>query len=265
MNILEEIIQYKSQEVVQMQQNVPVENLIQSRYFNRKTYSLIESLDSKNGIISEFKRQSPSKGIINNNVEVQEVVASYQKAGVSAISILTDEFFFGGSIEDILQVRDEISLPILRKDFIVSTYQIYQAKAIGADVILLIASVLNQTQINEFTNLANELGLEVLLELHDEKEIQKMVPQVQHIGVNNRNLKTFKVDVSLSKKLLPLVPQTYKRISESGISNVDTILELKKYDINGFLIGENFMSQKNPGEACIAFCKELLDKEKNEK
>lgn len=264
MNILEEIIKYKTREVEQMQQNVPLDNLIKSRYFNRKTFSLKKTLSSKNGIISEFKRQSPSKGIINNTAQVKEVVTSYQKAGVSAVSILTDEYFFGGNMEDILQVREELSIPILRKDFIISNYQIYQSKAIGADVILLIASVLSREQIKEYSTLAQELGLEVLLELHDKEEMDKIVPQVQHVGVNNRDLKTFSVDINLSKEILPLIPENFSRISESGISEIDTILELKKLDVNGFLIGENFMSQKNPGEACIAFCKELSEKEENE-
>ena len=257
MTILDEITAYKRAEISQREYLVPVESLKKQALFNRETYSLKASILAKTGVIAEFKRKSPSKGIINDTASIIEVVSGYEKAGVSGISILTDSHFFGGSNEDLFQARQAVDIPILRKDFILSTYQIYESKAIGADVILLIAAILTKEEIKEFTNLAHQLGMEVLLEIHSEKELEKYHPSIQLIGINNRNLKTFKVNFEHSVLLSEKLPKDTIKISESGINDSKNIKRLKKHGFKGFLIGENFMKSKNPALACSNFIKDI--------
>jgi indole-3-glycerol phosphate synthase len=257
MTILDKIIAYKQNEVLENQKIKAIKELEKSLYFNKPTKSLKKAIRTKSGIIAEFKRKSPSKGIINDFSKVKSVVLGYEKAGVSGLSILTDFHFFGGTTQDILEARKINSQPILRKDFIISEYQIIEAKAMGADVILLIASVLSKKEIIHFTNFAYNLGLEVLFEVHTQEELDKYIPKINLVGINNRNLKTFEVNFENSIKLSKQLPSDTIKIAESGISDFKNIITLKKHGFEGFLIGENFMKTKNPALACDTFIHNL--------
>jgi len=247
MNILDKIIERKKQVVAEAKSKFSIEQVKDSEFFGRPTFSLKKTLKSKSGIITEFKRQSPSKGIINDKVSPLEVISEYEKFGASAVSILTDKDFFGGSFEDILSVRNHINIPILRKDFMIDEYQFYEAKSIGADVILLIASCLSPIQVSEFTELAHSLNLEVLLEIHSEHELKHINKNVDFVGINNRNLKDFKVDLQHSVDLKNLLPNDIFSIAESGIYNEEDFKFLKEKGFDGFLMGEYFMKNENPG------------------
>lgn len=247
MNILDKIIERKKQEIADSKSRISLQQLKDSEFFKRKTLSLKETLQSKSGIIAEFKRQSPSKGIINDKFSPMEVVSAYEKFGASAISILTDQDFFGGSFKDILSVRDPINIPILRKDFMIDEYQFYEAKSMGADVILLIAACLSPNQVSEFTELAHSLDLEVLLEIHTEDELQHINKEVDFVGINNRNLKDFKVDLQHSVHLKNQLPENILSIAESGIYSEEDFKFLKEKGFDGFLMGEYFMKNQNPG------------------
>lgn len=253
MNILDKIIERKKQEIEDSKSKISVEQLKDSEFFGRKTFSLKETLESKSGIIAEFKRQSPSKGIINNQISPLEVASAYEKFGASGISILTDKDFFGGSFDDILSVRNHINIPILRKDFMVDDYQFYEAKSIGADIILLIAACLSTTQVQEFTELSHKLGLEVLLEIHTEEELKHINKSIDFVGINNRNLKDFKVDLQHSVNLKNQLPENILSVAESGIYNEDDFKYLKEKGFNGFLMGEYFMKNENPGNKFSEF------------
>ncbi len=257
MNILDKIIEHKKIEVAEANRKVSLEELKDAVFFHRKALSLKESVKSGSGIISEFKRKSPSKGIINDQADVLEVTKLYEKFGASGISILTDEEFFGGNLEDILKVRNEISSPILRKDFMIDEYQFYEAKANGADVILLIASCLSPTQVHEFTELSHELDLEVLLEIHTEEELNHFHKNIDLVGINNRNLKDFKVDLQHSVNLKNLLPKETLSVAESGIYSIENYRFLKEKGFDGFLMGEYFMRNKNPGNAFEDFIVEV--------
>ena len=186
------------------------------------------------------------------------MVKGYQAAGVCGISVLTDLKYFGGSIEDLNAARAESELPLLRKEFFIDTYQLIEAKAHGADVILLIAAILNRNEIKLLSETAKDLNLEVLLEVHNDKELKKSImPSLDMIGVNNRNLKTFEVDLETSKGLAAKIPDNFVKVSESGISNVDLIKDLKTFGFQGFLIGENFMKSTDPGDSALNFIKKL--------
>jgi len=260
MNILEKIVVYKKEEVKNQKSKVSIDKLESYPGFSKESLSLRKFLmdESRTGIIAEFKRKSPSKGNINCNADVVKVTSGYAK-DASGLSVLTDENFFGGSPNDLMQARVN-KIPILRKDFMIDGYQFYEAKAIGADVILLIAACLTTKQTGEFAKLAKKLGLEVLLEIHSKEELEHVCDEVDFIGVNNRNLKTFEVDITTSLNLISKIPKDKLAITESGISNVDTIITLKKAGFKGFLIGENFMKQTDPSIAFAGFVKELKAK-----
>lgn len=247
-DILHEIIISKKEEIAKRKEIFNTELLENNcSEFQRDTISMSKSIkESQYGIISEFKRRSPSKGWINEKANILQIAQGYQNSGASAISILTDEKYFGGKIEDIHMVRESIKIPILRKEFIIDEYQLFQAKLIGADAILLIASVLEKNRLFELTSLAHQLGLEVLLEIHSEKELDYIDDSIEMIGVNNRNLGTFKTDISNSINLIDRLPKDKVLISESGISQADTIKLLKSIGYNGFLIGESFMKDSTP-------------------
>lgn len=249
MTILDKIIERKKEEIAAAKSSVSVNQLKDSDFFGRKTYSLKQSIKNKSGIIAEFKRQSPSKGIINNNVQPLEVVSSYENFGASGISILTDSDFFGGNFDDILKVRNEIKISILRKDFMIDEYQFYEAKSIGADVVLLIASCLSPAQVEEFTALAHELEMEVLLEIHTEEELKHYNSKIDLVGINNRNLKDFKVDLQHSVQLKNLLPKDVLSVAESGIYNLEDFKFLKEKGFDGFLMGEYFMKNTDPAKA----------------
>jgi len=264
MNILDKIIQHKIKEVEQNKTQNPSKSLEKSPLIERPAISIKKSLQKENasGVIAEFKRSSPSKGIINDKVSPQEIAQSYQKAGASAMSILTDKDFFSGENQDLENARKVVELPLLRKDFIIDEYQIIEAKAIGADVILLIAAVLSPQRVKELAQFAKTFALEILLEVHNLEELDQNLNQfVDLLGVNNRNLKTFEVSIQTSLELVEKIPNDFVKISESGISQISTILELKKAGYQGFLIGENFMKTSNPGQTAQDFIQDL----KNEK
>ncbi|WP_324025713.1 indole-3-glycerol phosphate synthase TrpC [Maribacter sp. BPC-D8] len=259
MNILDKIVADKRKEVELKKSIISVSQYEASVLFERKTNSLAQALkNSDTGIIAEFKRRSPSKESINQNANVGQVAKGYENAGVCGMSVLTDIKYFGGSIEDLILARASVKLPLLRKEFIISEYQIIEAKANGADVILLIAAILTKQEIKTFSELAKSLGLDVLLEVHNEAELHKSImPSLDMLGVNNRNLKTFEVSLETSKVLSTLIPDDFVKVSESGISSVDAIKELKPFGYQGFLIGENFMKTDNPGKSAIEFIKNL--------
>ena len=260
MNYLDEIIAYKRKEVEEAKSLRPVKLLDQSINFNRKTISLKNALLQKNasGIIAEFKRKSPSKGIINSSAQVQQTTTGYIEAGASALSVLTDEKYFGGATKDLIEARQVNTCPILRKDFTVDEYQIIEAKSIGADVILLIAAVLSKEEIKSLSAVAVSLGLEVLLEIHEAEELEKADVSQHLIGINNRNLKTFEVNLQHSIALSAMLPKDVIHIAESGISQPENIVLLKQHGFTGFLIGENFMKEAQPEIACKKFIERLL-------
>jgi len=259
MDILTKIVKDKYKEVDLKKSLIPTTQLEASVLFNRETISLANALrNSETGIIAEHKRRSPSKDTINQNTNVGQVALGYEKAGVCGMSVLTDIKYFGGSLEDLLLARACVQMPLLRKEFIIDEYQILEAKAYGADVILLIAAILSREEIQTFSALAKSLDLDVLLEVHNEAELHKSVmPSLDMLGVNNRNLKTFEVSLETSKSLSTLIPDDFVKVSESGISSIEAIHDLKQYGYQGFLIGENFMKTENPGMSASKFIKKL--------
>ena len=259
MNILDRIIIDKKREVILKKSIIPVLQLEASVFFGTKTISLSENLrNSTSGIIAEHKRRSPSKAEINYSFTVEEVVKGYETAGACGISVLTDGKYFGGSLDDLLLARASVNIPLLRKEFIVDEYQILEAKAHGADLILLIAAVLTRDEIKILSEFAKSLGLEVLLEIHNLEELEKSImPTLDMIGVNNRNLKTFEVSLDFSKELADKIPNDFVKVSESGISSIEAIQELKPFGYQGFLIGENFMKTDNAGKAATEFISKL--------
>ncbi|MEY2596538.1 MAG: indole-3-glycerol phosphate synthase TrpC [Bacteroidota bacterium] len=259
MNILETIIAKKRLEVESSKILQPLKALEKSQYYNRTCISISKALQEPGatGIIAEHKRKSPSKGVINDQLNVNDVVFAYQQAGASAISILTDQAFFGGSNDDILTVRNSISIPILRKEFIVDEYQIHEAKSIGADLILLIASCLKPSEVKTYAKLANQLGMEVLLELHDEDEFSHICNEVQLVGINNRSLKTFSVNIERSLEMAAKLPSQKIKVAESGINHASEVKIFREHGYKGFLIGENFMKSSHPGDSLRSFINEL--------
>ncbi len=253
-NILGTIIRHKVEEVKHAKATVSINELEQSEFYSRKTLSLKLSLQdaSRNGIIAEFKRKSPSKGIFNSEAKPWDVTRAYAEGGASGLSILTDEKFFAGKKEDIIRCR-QLAIPILRKDFIIDEYQIAEAKAIGADVILLIAACLTPQRVKELSAYAKNLKMEILLEIHNDDELLHICDEVDLVGVNNRDLKTFTVDLNRSIDLGKKISSGKLKISESGISDVNTIVLLKQNGYNGFLIGEAFMKEQDPAVAFARF------------
>lgn len=258
MNILDKIIINKQKELAKRKKELSIDDLHSLPFFDRKTISLKKSLlASYTGIIAEFKRKSPSKGWIFEHADVNQVTSAYSQLGASGISILTDHDFFGGDLQDLESARANITCPVLRKDFMIDTYQLYEAKAMGADVILLIAAALSVEQCLQLAQKAHELSLEVLLEVHNAEELNHLNEYVDMVGVNNRNLKTFEVDIQTSLQLVDMIPNSVVKISESGISSADTVKLLREQGYKGFLMGENFMKQTNPGVAFQTFLQEL--------
>lgn len=260
MNILQRIIIEKHKEVERSKLMIPAARLEKGAHFNKLKVSITQSLnqDDSSGVIAEFKRKSPSKGIINDSSLVGETASGYQQAGVAAISILTDESFFGGSNEDLFQARSNSTLPLLRKDFIVDEYQLLEAKSIGADVILLIAAVLIPKQTLELATMAQSLGMEVLLEVNSKEELETHLNQhLNLVGVNNRNLTDFSLNVNLSFELAEFIPTEFVKVAESAISNPQVVVDLKKEGFKGFLIGENFMKTPQPAKACADFINDV--------
>jgi indole-3-glycerol phosphate synthase len=250
MNILDKIIADKRKEVELKKQIIPISQLESSVLFDKTTISLKSNLQKESsGVIAEFKRRSPSRPNLNSTLNVWDAVKTYENNGVSGISILTDGKYFGGSLDDFLVARASVQLPLLRKDFMVDEFQILEAKAHGADVILLIAAVLNSKEIENLSQFAKSLGLEVLLEVHNREELENsLMPSVDLVGVNNRNLKTFETHISTSLELAEFIPNEFVKVSESGIQDGATIKQLRSAGYKGFLIGESFMKSDDFGK-----------------
>ena len=260
MNILERIIEAKKQEVAYKKEAFPELRLKKNPLYERKCHSLKSALlrERASGIIAEFKQKSPSRGIINHMARVEEVTRNYSLAGATGLSVLTDSAFFGGSLDNLLKAREaNPEVPILRKDFMIDPYQLTEAKASGADVILLIAACLDKEKACELAREARSLGMEVLMEVHTARELEKVNDFVDMVGVNNRNLETFEVDVETSVRLGRLINDNFVKISESGISEASSIQYLRENGYRGFLIGETFMKTADPGEACKQFISAL--------
>ena len=260
MDILEKIIAHKHKEVEDRKSLIPIKRLEQSTYFEGQTVSLKKYLlrEDKSGIIAEFKRKSPSKGTINAHAPVERTTIGYMQAGASALSVLTDSEFFGGKSEDLEVARKFNFCPVLRKDFIVDEYQLVEAKSIGADAILLIAAALEPARLKELAVFAKSLNLEVLMEVHNQEELENNLNEhLDVVGVNNRNLKTFDVSIQTSKDLATMIPDDFVKISESGISNPETIIDLRTYGYKGFLIGETFMKTGRPERAAREFIENI--------
>jgi len=261
MHILDKIVAHKQEEVDALKNRVPEKHLKALHKSMMPPQPMKQSLanSGRNGIIAEFKRRSPSAGIINNRVQVTEVAAAYMEARCAGISILTDYHFFGGSTQDLKAVRAIADVPLLRKDFIIDPYQITESRAMGASTILLIASVLSSRQLADFTEKAHEYGMEALVEIHDEAEIRKIPQNADLVGINNRNLKNFEVNLSHAVHLKKQIPGKFPLVAESGIHTARDIAYLKEQGFSGFLIGTALMKQADPGKAL-----KLLDRELQE-
>ncbi|MDQ3392581.1 MAG: indole-3-glycerol phosphate synthase TrpC [Bacteroidota bacterium] len=260
MSILEQIIAHKEKEVAERKSLFPEKLLEQSAFFKGKPVSMKKYVlrEDKSGIIAEFKRKSPSKGMINQHVKVERTSIGYMQAGASALSVLTDKDFFGGKNEDLTTARRFNFCPILRKDFIIDEYQIIESKSIGADTVLLIAASLSPERIKQLARFAKSFELEILLEVHNLEELNKNLDaSVDLIGVNNRNLSTFETNIEHSIELSEHIPSQFVKISESGLYDAKKIIELKKYGYRGFLIGEAFMKHARPEKACADLIDEI--------
>ena len=258
-NILQEIVDKRKATLKQLKSIIPFQAWEMMPYFNRECLSLKESLadEKRTGIIAEFKRASPSKGDINVRADLLDVVTAYELNGASAVSVLTEPIYFKGNNDDIMSITGSMNIPVLCKDFIFDKYQVTESKAIGADVILLIAACLTPVQVKELAAYAGSIGLESILEIHNEDELNHICDEVDMVGVNNRNLKTFEVDINTSLQLIDKIPAGKPAIAESGISSVDTIVTLRQAGFKGFLIGEKFMKEEDPGKAFENFINQL--------
>ena len=263
-DILEEIVAYKRIEVEMQKSKIPpsqlynkVEKMLKKDTYQH--YSIKDALvHSASGIIAEFKRKSPSKDWIKEDGKPEIIPESYFNNGASAISILTDEKYFGGNMDFIRIARQKVACPILRKDFIIDEYQLFQAYEIGADAVLLIAADLNKEECSQLATTAHELGLETLLEIHSEPELDYINDNIDMVGVNNRNLGSFTTNIENSYHLASQLPDNYVLVSESGISNPNTVRELREVGYRGFLIGETFMKTDNPGETLAQFIRDVI-------
>lgn len=267
MDILNKIVAHKVKEVADRKASRPIKLLEQSIYFETPSLSLKQHIrrGDKSGIIAEIKRKSPSRGNINPYVSVESTSMGYMEAGASALSILTDADFFGGSNDDLMTARKFNFCPILRKDFIIDEYQLIEAKSIGADAILLIAAILEPKKLKTLCSSSHALQLEVLLEVHNEDELNNNLEALPDlIGVNNRNLRSFEVNTDVSKRLIQFIPDEISKISESGIDSPSIAADLRKCGFDGFLIGESFMKTSQPELSAMKFIKELnrLEKKK---
>jgi len=258
MNILDAIVEHKRVEIGLRKQKRPLSSLKSFPLYSRSCNKIAtSSLEADPGIIAEFKRKSPSKGIIHPDADPVKVAGAYQKAGATAVSVLTDRNFFGGSFRDLQSVKEATpDLVLLRKDFILDSYQLHEALAYGADMVLLIAAILKKEKVADLALEARSLGLGVLFEVHAANELETYHPAISYVGVNNRNLKNFSVDTGLSLDLIGQMPEGVVPVSESGLSDPLEILKLWKAGYKLFLMGEAFMRESDPGHAC----RELINK-----
>jgi len=259
MTILDTIVEHKRMEVMKRKGRRSLDQVMAKDLYNREALHPKEYFSNNSpNIIAEFKRKSPSRGVLNSIVSPVPVVESYKAGGAGAVSILTDRDFFGGDFRDLEDSKKAVDeIPLLRKDFMIDSYQVYEAKAYGADIILLIASILSKGEVSHLTGVANSLGLSVLLEVHEEEEIEKWIPEIAMIGVNNRDLKSFQTDINRSIDLLPKLPGEAIKISESGLQNPGEVIQLFEAGYQGFLMGERFMASDDPGKALAEFITQL--------
>lgn len=259
-DILDTIIASKHKEVENRKEQLPFKDLKNHVTETADKRSLTAALQRSTNlqIIAEFKRKSPSVSNINANANAVEVAEAYENAGAAAISVLTDLPYFGGELSDLTEVRSTVAVPVLRKDFIVDPYQLWESKVYGADLILLIARTLDKWQLRSFLSQARQLDMEVLLEVHDEGDIDKITDLPDFIGVNNRNLQTFKTSIDQSISLAPYLPTEVPWVSESGIHHVQAAHELQSVGYRLLLMGEHFMKDPVPGQKCASFINQLL-------
>jgi indole-3-glycerol phosphate synthase len=255
MNILNQIVLDKRTQVKRDKELFSVPYLENSLYFNSPCVSLTHYIlnPSKSGIITEIKKASPALGLINSTINIEELSIGYMQAGASALSVLTDKKFFGGSNEDLTEARKFNYCPILRKDFIIDEYQIIEAKSIGADCILLIAAILTKEEVKRFSELAKSLGLQIIFEVHQVEELDKINSLIDVVGVNNRNLETMKIDIINSFNMIDKIPSQFIKISESGLETPEQLVELNNVGYHGFLIGSVFMKYPSPHIQCVDF------------
>ncbi len=259
MSILEKIVKAKRADVEKLKISKPITSLEKSKFFEVKTISLENSLTDKDGygVIAEFKRQSPSRGIINPAALVEDVCKAYFNSGASAVSVLTNNEFFGGSSEDLISARKICFGPILRKEFIIDEYQVIESKSLGADAILLIVDILTVSELRKLSELAASLNMDVLFEIHDNSGITKLPGEAKLIGINSRNLGNFRIDMDILKKTITKLPESGIKIAESGIHSAEILTELRRLGFNGFLVGELFMRETDPGKACYEFISKI--------
>jgi len=258
-NILDRIIASKRIEVANHKKVQTIDTMMRQIVdCGKHTTSFKEAIaNSKTGIVAEFKRRSPSRDWIFKDAKVEDVIPLYSKNGASAISVLTDYDFFGGNLDDLDYAATLTSTPLLRKDFVIDEYQLYEAKLYGASAILLIAAALTKDETKRLAKKANELGLDILLEIHNEKELDHINEKIDVVGVNNRDLTTFITNIQVSFDLADKIPDDFVKISESGIPQPQTVTDLRQAGYKGFLMGENFMKTENPGQALKDFIDQL--------
>lgn len=261
MNILDKIVETKKAEVAAAKRDIPLSKLQDSAYYHVACPSVSKLLQAADGskVITEFKRQSPSKGLINGISDPVTVASGYAMHGAAAVSVLTDKQYFGGSLDDFGRVRKAIAIPLLRKDFVIDSYQIHESKSYGADIILLIAAILSPVQVAEMAQEARSLGMEVLLELHAEEELGHVCAEANLVGVNNRNLKSFDVNIEHSIRMQQMLPAGVLKIAESGIHSAAVASQLLKSGFHGLLMGEYFMKQPEPADAFATFVNQLKE------
>lgn len=265
MNILDRIVETKQSEIAIAKGKVPLITLVDEPLYHVKGNSAVQrlGLESTVPVITEFKKRSPSKGWINEQADLKAITKGYAANNALCISVLTDTDYFGGSLQDLLLARDQVDIPLLRKDFTIDSYQLHEAKAYGADVILLIAAILSPAQAFELAEEAQSIGLEVLLEIHNEEEIEHVNPAVNMVGVNNRNLKNFEVDIQQSIRLQNMLPKHMIKVAESGIHSVEVAVNLLQNGFDVLLMGEYFMKQPDPAFAFATFSNQLNAKLNN--
>ena len=259
MNILHKIVDRKREEIILAKAQKSIAELKEMPLYDRVPLSMSQRIRAphSSGIIAEFKRHSPSKKWINKTAKIVSTVLGYEEAGVAGSSVLTDEHFFKGTLLDLMEVKKAVKIPLLRKDFIVDPYQVYEARAYGADTILLIASILTPGEVASLTELTHELGMEVLLELYEEFELEHVHSDVDMVGINNRSLITFEVDKERSARMVDKLNVKFVKIAESGIDSPEMINYFRGVGFDGFLIGENFMKSRNPAQACKNFIQSI--------
>ncbi len=257
--ILSEIVDFKRIEIKERSLRHSIDLIHQCIPFSTKPVSLRERLSAEgaSGIIAEFKQHSPSLGVINKEADVVKITTGYAAAGVSALSVLTESRYFGGSLDNFSIARQNNTCPMLQKDFFIDEYQIYEARALGADVILLIAAILTNEEVKKFASIAADLGMESILEVHTEDELERLCDEVSLVGVNNRDLKTFATDLGRAENLSLKIPKGFVKIAESGIKTGADVARLRNAGYQGFLIGERFMSQPDPAKACADFIQQI--------